>query len=278
MPHRQMRSGSRRVRGGVGLQPAYGGPHVLDVGGERDLRREPVLDRRHRESVAREVAPEVRTGGPRSAGPAAAVQKDDHRYGPPNRLRLARYRSSRRSTPPRTHRSASRISTAGALERADRRHSRAAPRAASSVRRATGAQMKSSGSRLERQRAAKFRGDLAADRERRRSPARARAAPHDPTATAAAALGPHRILRRQRQLRRVHVERISVRAAAAHLQRSEHVGGAAGERATARPSASPRPACGAPPRPSPPRPRLPIITKKFSKMPGVRNAAKRLYC
>ena len=79
VPQRPMRSGIETVGIGVGPEPADGRLHVLGVGGEGDGRRQPVLDRRHREAVLREEPLEVRSGRPRAAAPAAAVEKHDDR-------------------------------------------------------------------------------------------------------------------------------------------------------------------------------------------------------
>ena len=141
------------------------------------------------------------------------------------------------------------------------------------------AQMKSSGRGLSAQRAPQLRRDLAADRDPAERLRVRRAARRDPASAAAVALIQTGSCGGSGSFGAVHVKRIAVRAAAAHLERSEHVGRAAGECAASAGvtvAAAPAARVATPVAATAPRPPPPIVMKKFSKMPGVRNAANRL--
>ena len=272
-----MRSAVEPVRGGVRLQPAHRGAHVLDVGGKRDRRGQAILDRRHREPVLREVAPEVRPGRPRAAGPSPAVQEHNHRDRPADRDWPAD--TGRAADRRRRARRRSACAARGASS-PDRRPQLAAATTASESARQPGSARSNEilRARLERQRAAQFRRDLPADRhaadrlrmreQRRAIGERRRRRPSsrsDPAAAAAASP----------DARRADSRRGLARSSAAS-------GTSRPRRRRTRRGRDPRHRRGrqaaAPPRPSPsPRPRPPpILTKKLSKMPGVRNAANRL--
>ena len=190
------------------------------------------------------------------------MQKDNHRHGPANRLggqiqveqRDRRRRATRRSASASSGGGGSWTAPSACAGEPRREHD-------ADVTRARGGQMKSSGRGL----SASARRSSGVISRLIGTPQIACACASSAARSASAAAAPFVQIGScggSGSFGAVHVERIAVGSAAAHLQRPEHVGRAAGERPAAAPVARRpgRPAAAAAARPpARPRPRLPIM-------------------